>query len=227
MSDGVFDYQRQQLLDFVRILRVSVALRLRLRLSLNVFDLSEACCYYCFYLLSIPIASPMEQQAPSLLFAAAIRMRLNLDGDDDDMTWCFFLLSAVLLVYYDEEREKGNNKELTMWSKCESARHEWYEAIWTPQVLGQLRLPLPSSALMQFPQNLWPQWGLTSVSVQGSEQMGQLKSSSIIDLSDERMRKAVFFALIKLVCYQNLAWEEGSWIGLLVVLFKQSPSSST
>ena len=32
--------------------------------------------------------------------------------------------------------------------------------------------------------------------MQGCEQIGQLKSSSIIDLSDERMRKVVFFALI-------------------------------
>ena len=54
---------------------------------------------------------------------------------------------------------------------------------------------------MHFPQNLWPHAELASVSVQGSEQIGQLKSSSIIDLRDERMRKVVFFAVILLDCF--------------------------
>ncbi len=50
-------------------------------------------------------------------------------------------------------------------------------------------------------------WGLTNVSVQGCEQNGQLKSSSIIDLSDERMREVVFFALILELVYCNVASE--------------------
>jgi hypothetical protein len=64
---------------------------------------------------------------------------------------------------------------------------------------------------MHVPQNLCPHAGLMSVSVQGCEQIGQLKSSSIIDLSDERMRKVVFFALIlELVCC-NIALENRCW----------------
>ena len=80
MSDGVFYYQRQQLLDFVRILLRVSCVALRLRLSWNVLDLSAAS-YYRFDSLSMPIAFPTEQQAPSLLFSAMIRIRLNLDGD--------------------------------------------------------------------------------------------------------------------------------------------------
>ena len=45
--------------------------------------------------------------------------------------------------------------------------------------------------------------------MQGCEQIGQLKSSLIIDLSDERMRKVVFFALIlELGLYCDLASEK-------------------
>jgi hypothetical protein len=58
---------------------------------------------------------------------------------------------------------------------------------------------------MHFPQNLWPHSGLMSVSVQGSKQIGQLKSLLIIDLSDERTRKAVVFAVILQLIYYNLA----------------------
>jgi hypothetical protein len=67
---------------------------------------------------------------------------------------------------------------------------------------------------------------MTSVLAQGCEQNGQLKASPITDLSDEMMRKVVFFALIHSIGrlqYRSRAGE--SIVNVVLCYVNQSPNT--